>query len=451
MENYFAGINLILLLIYLLVLTSLIFIISSVNYSDDLFYRRLFRMAFLYKILAGLSFGLIYDFYYGREADTFYYFKNASYLGEMFFTNPKAFWMMFFNQVTPETVYQLGELTYYPRFYDTQVYAIHRFLSLFTVVGIKNYYMVSLCLNTFLFFVNWKIYRSLVSILKGHQTIVAIAILFIPSATFWSSGIIKDSFTYSFSLLFFVYFYKTFFEHRIKVGTIVLLYISGYIVLALKPYVLYALLISGLIWLGFANLYRVKNRVLRVVVFPISILVVGFAGLWILNSLMSVVGGHYANIDAMLKKAVISQKDLKQEYYQGASFDIGDFEPTIEGALSVTPQALVAGIYRPFLWETRSIVMLLSGLENLILLILTIYMFWKIGLLGLFKTLSKNHFFIFCLIYTLSIALGVGLSTSNFGALVRFKIPLLPFFFLWLALTIAEQIKKSSTENTATE
>jgi hypothetical protein len=58
----------------------------------------------------------------------------------------------------------------------------------------------------------------------------------------------------------------------------------------------------------------------------------------------------------------------------------------------------------------------------------------------LVRTLLDNPYLIFLLSYTILFSLLVGLSTSNFGALVRFKIPFLPSFvcaillinyFLW--------------------
>jgi len=40
----------------------------------------------------------------------------------------------------------------------------------------------------------------------------------------------------------------------------------------------------------------------------------------------------------------------------------------------------------------------------------------------------------FCLIFTLIFAFAVGISTSNFGSLVRYKIPCLPFYTAFLII-----------------
>ena len=40
----------------------------------------------------------------------------------------------------------------------------------------------------------------------------------------------------------------------------------------------------------------------------------------------------------------------------------------------------------------------------------------------------------FCLIFTLIFAFAVGISTSNFGSLVRYKIPCMPFYTAFLII-----------------
>ena len=40
----------------------------------------------------------------------------------------------------------------------------------------------------------------------------------------------------------------------------------------------------------------------------------------------NMLGGKYASVDAMVESASLSQYDLKQDYYQGQSFDIGGYD-----------------------------------------------------------------------------------------------------------------------------
>ena len=104
------------------------------------------------------------------------------------------------------------------------------------------------------------------------------------------------------------------------------------------------------------------------------------------------------------------------------------------------PKAVIAGLYRPFIFESETAVMLLSGLENTVLLLLTLYVFFKAGVKYTIKQILGNPFVSMCLLFSVVLALGIGISTSNFGALVRFKIPLIPFFALgWLEILFSKK------------
>ena len=101
-------------------------------------------------------------------------------------------------------------------------------------------------------------------------------------------------------------------------------------------------------------------------------------------------------------------------------------------------------MFRPYIWETGSATMLISGIENIILLLLTAWVILTKPI-RLIKSLRMDPFLLFCLLFTLVLGFGVGLSTSNFGALVRYKIPFLPFF-VFLILTSLRS-KKINEEN----
>ena len=140
-----------------------------------------------------------------------------------------------------------------------------------------------------------------------------------------------------------------------------------------------------------------------------------------------------------METAIVSQQDLKDERYQGNSFDIGEYEATPTGVLSKFPIATLAGLYMPFLWQVKNIVMLLSALENLYILILSIQVLVRPKLL---KLILIHPILLFSISYSIFFGFFVGFSTSNFGALVRFRIAYLPFFATGL-LVIKNWRKKS--------
>jgi hypothetical protein len=98
----------------------------------------------------------------------------------------------------------------------------------------------------------------------------------------------------------------------------------------------------------------------------------------------------------------------------------------------LAPQAINVSLFRPYIWEVKNPLMLLSALESMLLFVLTIYIIFKknVGLLAAVTNMNV----VFALIFSISFAFAVGVSTYNFGTLVRYKIPLLPFFLIALIL-----------------
>jgi hypothetical protein len=209
-------------------------------------------------------------------------------------------------------------------------------------------------------------------------------------------------------------------------SNLIALSIAIWIILAIKPYIFMALLPGSLIWLVRKRMERLGGAFLRALVGPVLLTIAVVMGYLMLDSMKNVLGGY--SIDNVLEKAVITNQDLKADYYQGNSFDIGDFDPTIPSMLSKAPAAIVAAIFRPYITEARNIVMIISGFESILLIYITLRVLIKLRIIGFFLYAGKNHLLTFALIFSLFFAFSVGISTSNFGSLVRYRIPVLPFF-----------------------
>jgi hypothetical protein len=145
-----------------------------------------------------------------------------------------------------------------------------------------------------------------------------------------------------------------------------------------------------------------------------------------LSSLGSSLGVY--SVETILERAVVVQKDLKSSYYGGNSFDIGDFDASIGSVIGKAPLAINAALFRPYLWEVRNPLMLLSGLESTYIFVLTLGLMLRLKFTGFFKLIWENPLLLFAVLFSLFFAFSVGLSTPNFGALSRLKIPSIPFF-----------------------
>ena len=76
--------------------------------------------------------------------------------------------------------------------------------------------------------------------------------------------------------------------------------------------------------------------------------------------------------------------------------------------------------------------MVISALECFVQLLFTLYVIF-VRRNVFFKMLLDPNV-IFCLVFSLTFAFAVGVSTYNFGTLSRYRIPLLPFYVMALAL-----------------
>jgi len=207
-------------------------------------------------------------------------------------------------------------------------------------------------------------------------------------------------------------------------STLLQLIIAFYLIITIKAYIIFALLPGLLIFANFERLKRIESNFVKIIVIPLSLIAVFFLVQTLFFDFNEMFGKYSA--DNILEEAAIQNSDLQRSVYGSNSFDIGAFEPTIQGALSKFLPAVNAALFRPYIWEVGSPTMLFSALENIILMLLFGWMMLTKPI-KFYKEIIQDPFITFCLLFTIILGFGVGLSTANFGALVRYKIPFLPF------------------------
>jgi hypothetical protein len=78
--------------------------------------------------------------------------------------------------------------------------------------------------------------------------------------------------------------------------------------------------------------------------------------------------------------------------------------------------------------------MLLSALESTFILLFTLSILWRTGLKKFVSNIFKSREVVFCLTFALIFGFAVGFTTYNFGSLVRYKAPCIPFFMVSLVI-----------------
>jgi len=137
-----------------------------------------------------------------------------------------------------------------------------------------------------------------------------------------------------------------------------------------------------------------------------------------------------------LEEAAVIQKDFaSNESYTGSRYDLGVTDFSAAGMLKAFPVAVIAGFYRPFLWESLKITLILNGLEGAFYMYLT-YLFFRRGFFSKINLIRKHEFFIFAFFFAILMAYMAGVTSGLLGVLVRFKAPLIPFLVLLLTIDV---------------
>lgn len=399
------------------------------NIRTKSYYRFLIPGLFC-KILGGIGLCFVYTLYYKEGGDvTNYYLSTRTYVNALLhFDFTMFFQMIDYRHNNIWDVLANNDRYGYFLFVPTDYYALFTVVITipFCLLGCKSFIATTILLATFSFFGLWKLYQVFVDNFPTITRQLAIAIFFVPSVFFWGSGILKDSYTLT-AVGFYIYgFYKFQILKQRRLKYLLMVVLSVVAFLSIKPYYFFALLPGSLIWMFFQRLMRIKSQVLRVMAIPFLLVLAGGAVLVGLKVFGQYLGEY--SLDLILLKAVKTQQDLIREAYGTNSYNIGLFEPTIPGILSKLPAALNLALFRPYIWDARNPVMLLSGIENLFMLVFSLTILLRVKIGTLVRSLFSNPLLVFSFLFAIFFAFSVGLTTANYGALARLKIPCIPFY-----------------------
>jgi hypothetical protein len=186
-------------------------------------------------------------------------------------------------------------------------------------------------------------------------------------------------------------------------------------------------------WIFFNYSQRIKNRAQKLLVKFLFIVIVISGSLFFMQRFTRQLGRY------SLEK--VTQTSLNTRgwiYYssssEGSAYSLGEIDPTLQGTLAKFPLAVNVTLFRPYLWESKKIIMALSALEAILFLFITLKILLTVGPVKIWRTINNDATIQFCLIFSLIFAFAVGISTYNFGSLSRYKIPCLPFYVLAMML-----------------
>lgn len=402
------------------------------NHITDPVTKKIFIPALTLKLLSAIILGAIYQFYY-EGGDTFFYFNQSKIVAEALVNEPlKGISLLLSDgNYEPHTLSYASRIHWYR--FPTE-FTVVKIAAIFNVITFNTYSSVAIFFSLFSFFGLWLMYRTLVDIRPDLKIWFAIASFFVPSVVFWGSGLLKDSLMMGCMGFLFYGFYQLFIKKRRLLNSIILIGLSIVILYNIRIYILLGFVPPALIWVFMTNNKKIKSVWARRIAAPLFFaLGISFAYLFAVN----ITEGHSKyDLSQIPERTRINANYLyRVSLAQGGSaYYLGELDGTFNSMLAISPQAIVVTLFRPFVWEVRNVFMLISSIESTVFLLLTFFVFLAKGPFKVFKIIMNDPFLVFAVTFTTVMAFAIGLNSFNFGTLVRYKIPILPFFFSSLCI-----------------
>lgn len=263
---------------------------------------------------------------------------------------------------------------------------------------------------------------------EQHRAL-CLAVLLVPSVTFWGAAIAKETvaliglgpmFSGADLLL-------SGGGLRKRVQGAVPLLIGGAIVWLVKPYIVVAFVVGFCVW-WYVSQLRARN--LR----PSAIHLlgggaVGLIGIWALGEVVPTY-----SVDAVAERAAGLQA-VGRTVDGGSNYELGNVAARGFGQqLLFAPMALVYSLFRPFIFESRNALMALNSLETTWITYLVARSAFRGGWRGVFDVVQRWPVLAFSMVFVLILGIGVGISTSNLGTLTRYRMPMVPFYVTFVIM-----------------
>lgn len=390
------------------------------------------------KFLFGFGIYYVYTYYYPdrKTADIFKYFDDAKYLYEKVYKNsPLQFWKIIFGiqNETNEIHALLVKTNYWFKPFTSNIFNDNRTVIRFNAViylfsfGYYHIHTLILCMLSFIGLTG--IFRVYHEKFSNRKTELIIACFLIPSVLFWGSGVLKESILL-FGIGLFLFAFNQLLDAKNKILNLTIVLVTLGLLAITKTYVLILFIPSIFSWI---LTYYIRTKKVGVIFLTI-------------NTALILFGFNAGKINPRLDFIAdlkYKQKDfINVAHYTkaGSTIHVKALNNSTWSFVKTMPEAFINGLFRPTIFEIKNLFFAFSALENLCILVLFILM------ILFFKKPTKIQlpYIYFGIYFSILLAILIGWTVPVLGAIVRYKIPFLPFSFSILLLCIDfEKIKKT--------
>lgn len=441
--------EILLLPLWLILIYAAAYAYRNTYYKKNNPLRRYFIPALSLRLLGTFLTAAMYEFYYGG-GDVTLYFIGVRDIFNAFVSNPILGLEMIFNSHDNYSPEALQALTYHRFFLEESTAMVIHVGGALSIPALGSYLGTAFLFGIIAFWGEWRLLKVFYDIYPNLHKSLAIAILFVPSIWFWGTGVMKEPLTLGPLGILFYALYNIFIKGRKIISSVLLLLLSVYILASVKAYVLLALAPAMGAWIFWTYRSRIPNKPLRILSTPIFLGLMLILGYGLLIQ-MGNVFQRYA-LENVLQTANQTQWWLKESTQRdgGTSYDLGEIDPTPVGLLKVFPKAVNVALFRPYFWETRKVINIPMVLESGFAFMLFLYTLYRAGPFRFVKWVLDEPIVLMSLIFVIIFGFAVGFSTINYGALVRYRIPCLPFFFAAMLILIEKaNLRKAARLSTS--
>ncbi len=404
----------IVLLIILYTLTLIVLIDRLTRKSVIRLTRKEIIIAFSFKVAMGILYGYVFKEYYGGD-DTWKYFNES--LNEY---NKLSFQTaQFFKEIIP-----LDSFQKYPAFTDNfrdflenlELNAIIKSLAVFNLLSFQNYYADVVFFNLFSFTGSYLLFKLFVQYWREKRLLVYIAAFFIPSVSFWLSGIRSDALLLLSIALTIYYFHAWMMRGKASYIIVFVLGLAGTFVFRMQ---FFMVLIPFLIAWGLSIRFRWRPSLV-------------FASI-LIGSLIIFFGSAVIFPGTNLTSIVVEKQHEFLTLKGNTEFALNRLEPDVKSFVITLPQAALNTFLRPFPWEAKGLLQIAAAAE--------IIFFWIIILLAVrnYSLIPNAPLTCFVLFFCACTYLLIGYTVPFPGAIVRYKI--IPELLIFLLLLPAVPVK----------
>ena len=394
--------------------------------------KKYHSMGFWIKVMAALAF-TIFNLYISMGDSYLLYHTEGANIKDLILKDPRYMRFLYqsgqdYDEALLKNILNAGY------FKEENNYMVARLAAIISFFSFGRYLINNLFFSMISFTGVWHMFRFFYVQYPHLHKKIAIAVLLLPNFVFWSSGVLKDPICTG-ALGWITYaLYELLVKKKNLFRNVMILFIAGYFLSVLKIYILISYVPIFSLFIVLKNISFVNSKLLRILLVPILLVgtTLGFLAI-------------SKNMEKQLNKYAIEKLGDSMSKLQGSysavvegndsKFSLGvEFDGSPLSLIKMAPAAIIATLFRPFIWEVKKVSQLLSAFESLAILILTFSTLFKVGIRFFFRIILKDPAILFCFLFSILFALFVGATTPNFGTLVRYKIPCMPFYLMAIFL-----------------